>query len=824
MNMGTLVVTLGADMTQLTAGLSKANSALQRFGFVASTALTAPMVMAGKASFQMAKDYEYAIQTIVGLTGTAQDVVNGLNQDILKMAPELARAPLELAQGAYFILSSGIKATGEAMEVLTVSAKAATAGLGTTQQMTQVLTSALNAYRGTGISAGYATDVIVAAVREGKAEASGFATSLGQIIPIAANLGVSFDQVAGGMAAITLTGASAANAAVYLKGVFNSLIKASSQGETALKKMGTSYADLRRILEREGLVALMQKLRDIQEEYGDEMLGDVIPNIRAMTGFMSFAGKNFQYNTELMKRVTESTGALADAFAAVANTIKVRYDTAISQAQVSLISLGTQVATTFIPILEKLVKALERLTRWFDSLSEAQRHNIIVVAMVVAALGPLALVVSSLVWILRGLLALLPSLTAGVTAFGLAFGAINIIALPALILLGKKIMEMKGKINEMKDALDFSDRGMELDTLIGKKMKVFSDLNVDELSQLKSEIAERIVLDRQRLLMAKAVNLEDIKQEAEYTSKMAEYKSIQEDWAFTKRQYARGLIVESDYKKFGSTVSLQLQKLENEMAKYETDRKAFYDYEKVAAQGNIDFYTKIENKVEAQIKNLQKVIDKVKELTAITKISEFPQFNIDMGLPEKFKKPSGWAKAIETDWTSSSNLYKGDWEEQARIIEQYNRNLETTRNIIDRLDKTFVALFTNIGGGFKGMIDAMLDSFKLLVAQLAAKAAIFGLLQLLMPGSTLAVHTLTNLRKFIGVPGFANGTNFAPGGLSIVGERGPELVNLPRGSQVIPNFNNLGFPQYEERLVAEVTGDQIAFMLQRKARKSNSFR
>lgn len=36
-------------------------------------------------------------------------------------------------------------------------------------------------------------------------------------------------------------------------------------------------------------------------------------------------------------------------------------------------------------------------------------------------------------------------------------------------------------------------------------------------------------------------------------------------------------------------------------------------------------------------------------------------------------------------------------------------------------------------------------------------------------------------------PMFANGTNSAPGGLAIVGERGPELVNLPRGSQVIPN-------------------------------------
>lgn len=41
------------------------------------------------------------------------------------------------------------------------------------------------------------------------------------------------------------------------------------------------------------------------------------------------------------------------------------------------------------------------------------------------------------------------------------------------------------------------------------------------------------------------------------------------------------------------------------------------------------------------------------------------------------------------------------------------------------------------------------------------------------------------------VPAFATGTKFAPGGLALVGERGPELVNLPRGSSVTPN-NELG--------------------------------
>lgn len=34
---------------------------------------------------------------------------------------------------------------------------------------------------------------------------------------------------------------------------------------------------------------------------------------------------------------------------------------------------------------------------------------------------------------------------------------------------------------------------------------------------------------------------------------------------------------------------------------------------------------------------------------------------------------------------------------------------------------------------------------------------------------------------------FAMGTPFAPGGLALVGEQGPELVNLPRGSRVTPN-------------------------------------
>jgi hypothetical protein len=52
--------------------------------------------------------------------------------------------------------------------------------------------------------------------------------------------------------------------------------------------------------------------------------------------------------------------------------------------------------------------------------------------------------------------------------------------------------------------------------------------------------------------------------------------------------------------------------------------------------------------------------------------------------------------------------------------------------------------------------------------------------------STIVVNTIHNVVHTTGghVPAFAKGTSSAPGGMALVGESGPELVSLPRGSRV----------------------------------------
>jgi hypothetical protein len=60
-----------------------------------------------------------------------------------------------------------------------------------------------------------------------------------------------------------------------------------------------------------------------------------------------------------------------------------------------------------------------------------------------------------------------------------------------------------------------------------------------------------------------------------------------------------------------------------------------------------------------------------------------------------------------------------------------------------------------------------------------------------------AIQGLMGIPKSAGLPAYRRGTPFHMGGPAIVGEDGPEIVNMPRGSQVIPNPLTLAYDDPE---------------------------
>jgi hypothetical protein len=126
--------------------------------------------------------------------------------------------------------------------------------------------------------------------------------------------------------------------------------------------------------------------------------------------------------------------------------------------------------------------------------------------------------------------------------------------------------------------------------------------------------------------------------------------------------------------------------------------------------------------------------------------------------------------------------------ETLRDLEKQDFSLEIIRpEAFQRAERFAEGLANNLSQALvfgQSLGGALVSSIKAAAAELITSR----LLDFLLGGRGAGgFRTGGLLGSLFGIPGFADGTNFAPGGLAMVGERGRELVRLPRGSQVIPN-------------------------------------
>jgi hypothetical protein len=120
-----------------------------------------------------------------------------------------------------------------------------------------------------------------------------------------------------------------------------------------------------------------------------------------------------------------------------------------------------------------------------------------------------------------------------------------------------------------------------------------------------------------------------------------------------------------------------------------------------------------------------------------------------------------------------------------------SKNLEKQLNqfaasSLDGLTNSLADIVTgskSAADAFKALADQIINDLVRIAIRQAITGPLAGALFGGFGGGAASSITVGN-QSF---PKFAGGTDFAPGGMALVGERGPELVNLPRGSQVIPN-------------------------------------
>ena len=341
-------------------GLKGAKKALAGFSnFATDVARVASAAIAGVAvaGVREAAQFETSFAKIQGLVGVTADEIGVLEDAAKRLGPQFGISANEAADALFFITSAGLRGAA-ATEVLEASLKGAAIGLGDTKTIADLATSAVNAYGESNLGGAEAVDVLAEAVRLGKLEPAELAGAMGQVLPLASNLGVSFDQVGAALAGMSKTGTDAATASTQLRQILATLAKPTNGANDALAEMGLSAAGLREQIKEKGLFSTLETLTTAFDG-NIEATTEVFGNIRALSGVLDLMGASAEDNALVFEQMADKTGVLDEALNITAETSEFKFNKAMAGAKAILLEIGVALLERLQPYLDTFLQFME---------------------------------------------------------------------------------------------------------------------------------------------------------------------------------------------------------------------------------------------------------------------------------------------------------------------------------------------------------------------------------------------------------------------------------------------------------------------------------
>jgi len=425
-NIAELNVRIGAKIEALQSGLKKAEREigrsgrkLNRLGSDLTAAFSLPLAGAGLASLKFATDFETSFTKIETLVGVSGDTLANFKTEIGNLSGPLATSKTALSDALFTITSAGQRGA-EALVTLEQASKASAIGLGETKEIARAATAAVTAYGAENLSSAEAIDKFTAIVREGNLEAAELAPQLGKILPIAAQLGVSFGEVGANIATFTRLGVNPGEAVTGLKSLLSSIIKPSEQAKKELQKLGISSQELRESISERGLAGTLQDL--IKAYDGNvEGLSRLFPNVEGLTNALGTAGAQGENYIEIVNSISKSNGIVNEGFEKVSETANFK----LQKAFVNLKNVGSQFGSVLIPVLTDLLGSVTPLLNTFSKLDESTKKIIVSTGLFAAAVGPILKVVGTAKTTYASLLGVAGQLTGGLKKAAAAFIAFD---------------------------------------------------------------------------------------------------------------------------------------------------------------------------------------------------------------------------------------------------------------------------------------------------------------------------------------------------------------------------------------------------------------
>lgn len=252
-----------------------------------------------------------------------------------------------------------------------------------------IVTDGLTAMGYAASDAGRMADVMAAASSNANTNVAMMGETFKYAAPVAGSLGYSMEDVALATGLMANSGIKASQAGTSLRSMMSRMAAPTDAVSGAMERLGISLTDENG--EMKSLRQVMTELRSSMANLSETEKTEVASTIagkNAMSGFLAIVNSSDKDFNKLANAIDNSNGAAQEMADAMIDNLGGQLTILKSGLQELAIAMGD----TLVPIVQKMVKGVQAIVNWFNSLSPRVQQIITVMVALAGAAGPVLIV------------------------------------------------------------------------------------------------------------------------------------------------------------------------------------------------------------------------------------------------------------------------------------------------------------------------------------------------------------------------------------------------------------------------------------------------
>lgn len=364
------------EFTKLQNKIKKVSENLEKVGKAATVAGGILTAMSA-ANLKMAADFETGMASVSTLIDTNVESLSDMNKEVLNIAKRTPVALNDLTSALYDIRSAGIAAENQFI-VLEKSAQLGVAGLGSTSEAVDLVTSSLNAFQLKGQEAERVYDTIFKTVKFGKTTISGIAQGFGAVAGTISAANIKLDDYMAAVAALTTTGQPAAQAHHQLKAAIAGMTRENEDAVAVFKKLGVH--NFKELIQKSGSMVNAFKAVTDQVKGNDAAILKIFGSTEAFNSVLGLTTKQHQTYIDTLNSMRNAPSLVDEGYAKKLDTVNAQLQRFQNFAQ----KIGIDMGTALVPYFKRFLDIAEKVMNFFDKIPEGIRNKI---AVAIAGLG-----------------------------------------------------------------------------------------------------------------------------------------------------------------------------------------------------------------------------------------------------------------------------------------------------------------------------------------------------------------------------------------------------------------------------------------------------